>query len=84
MRQFFTTLFDGLLVTWVIGVGPLCWILRDGLGPNAVESHGGWAVARFLMTFWWGPVLAALVLLRLAARRSATPDPGSAPPGENV
>jgi hypothetical protein len=79
MRPFLTALLDGLLVTWVVGVGPLCWILRDGLGPNSVESHGGWAVARFLLTFWWGPVLAALLLLRLAARRLATPRPGPPP-----
>ncbi|BCM88379.1 hypothetical protein IAD21_00210 [Abditibacteriota bacterium] len=27
---------------------PLSWILRDGLGPDAVESHAGEAFSRFL------------------------------------
>src|SRR2546426_109023 len=69
MRQVFAAVLDGLLVTWVAGIGPLCWILRDGLGPNSVDSHGARALVRFLMPSWWGPVLAALVVLRLAARR---------------
>lgn len=55
----------GMLIFWVIGIGPLCWILRDGLGPEAVESHGLVAVIRFLFTFYWGPVLAALSVLYL-------------------
>jgi hypothetical protein len=42
-------------------------VLRDGLGPDAVDSHGGPAVARFLMTFYWGPVMVALALLTLGA-----------------
>jgi hypothetical protein len=77
MRNVLTTLLDGILAAWVIGLGPICWILRDGLGPNSVDSGGAMAVARFLMTLWWGPVLAGLVLLRLAARRLWFSDPSS-------
>lgn len=41
---------------WVMGLGPIIWILRDGLGPDAVESHGMEALRRFLLTFYWGPI----------------------------
>ena len=34
---------------------PLAWVLRDGLGPSALESHGFIAVWRALMVFKiWG------------------------------
>lgn len=55
------------LVFWVVGIGPLCWLLRDGLGPNSVDSHGWHAIVRFLLTFYWGPVTAVLMLLTLYA-----------------
>lgn len=32
---------------YFFGVG-LAWVLRDGLGPDSVESHGAEAVARFM------------------------------------
>ncbi len=56
----------GLLAFWLVGIGPLCWILRDGLGPNSVESSGWHALIRFNLTFFWGPVallLAGFVVL---------------------
>jgi hypothetical protein len=68
MRRVVAAILDSLLIFWVLLVGPLCWILRDGLGPGAVDSHGVYAVLRFLFTFYWGPVLGALVVLRLALR----------------
>ena len=46
-------------------------VLNDGLGPNAVDSHGLHAVTRFCFTFYWGPVLAALIALRLWLRSYA-------------
>jgi hypothetical protein len=64
MRRYLTALLDGILVARVSGFGPICWIVRDGLGPNSVDSTGSLAVARFLMTFWWGPAVAALLLVR--------------------
>jgi hypothetical protein len=65
LRDVTSALFNAFLIFWVLAIGPLCWILRDGLGPNAVDSHGLNATARFLMTFSWGPVLLLLVILRL-------------------
>ena len=53
-------------VLWVVCFGPLCWILRDGLGPNSTESHGLFAVYRLLGTCWWGPVLGILIALWVA------------------
>jgi hypothetical protein len=44
------------LFFWLMVVGPFAWILRDGLGPNAMDSSGLRAIQRFFLTFWWGPV----------------------------
>src|SRR5260221_1365241 len=75
VRHFLTALGDAALVFWILAAGPLCWILRDGLGPNSVESAGSDALVRFLMTFWWAPILAILAVFRLMVlrRRSARP-----------
>ena len=67
--QVFRVFLAGALVFWAVGLGPLCWILRDGLGPRSVDSHGVNAVVRFLFTFYWGPVLAALAMLCLLCHR---------------
>jgi hypothetical protein len=69
MRQAIAAVLDALLMFWALAIGPFCWILRDGLGPGSVDSHGWYAVARFLMTFYWGPTLALLLALRLLVRR---------------
>lgn len=53
-----------LLIFWMI-LTPLVWILRDGLGHNAVDSVGLLAIKRFFMTFYWGPVLILLIILTL-------------------
>jgi hypothetical protein len=50
------------LLAWV-AAAPLLWILRDGLGPDAVDSAGGRAVGRFAGV--WG--LPALALTASAA-----------------
>jgi hypothetical protein len=60
-----------VLACWVLFVAPFAWILRDGLGPNAIDSTGGMAVARFLVTFWWGPVALLMVLVILALHVAA-------------
>lgn len=65
LRIFCRSLLGGALILWVVGIGPLCWILRDGLGPRSVDSHGLASVVRFLFTFYWGPVLAVLTVLYL-------------------
>lgn len=64
-------LLGGVLLFWVLGIGPLCWILRDGLGPKSMESHGLAAVARFFFTFYWGPVLVVLAGLCLLCHRGS-------------
>jgi hypothetical protein len=63
MLRFLGDTFGLLLTVWLVGVGPLTWILRDGLGPGSVDSHGERAAVRFLMTFYWGPVACLLVVL---------------------
>ena len=65
VRDVTTTLLSAFIGFWVLALGPFCWILRDGLGPNSVDSHGLYAIVRFLMTFYWGPILVLLVVLRL-------------------
>lgn len=45
----------GLLVV-VLMLTPLAWILRDGLGPSAVDSTGLNAAQRMFWCFYWGPV----------------------------
>lgn len=47
-------LFEVLLLAWM-ALGLFAWILRDGLGPDSVESQGFEAIARMFWTFWWGP-----------------------------
>ncbi|HWG41721.1 MAG TPA: hypothetical protein VN688_02970 [Gemmataceae bacterium] len=68
LREIILALLNAFLLFWV-AVSPLCWILRDGLGPGSVDSHGLHSIVRFLMTFFWGPILLLLVVLRVIAGR---------------
>ena len=36
----------------LVGAGLWTWALRDGLGPDAVDSYGGLAVQRFASVYW--------------------------------
>jgi hypothetical protein len=68
-----TGLVFGLLGWCSFGV--FAWIMRDGLGPDSVESGGWEAVIRLFWSFYWGPIfilLAAAVML--TGRRSSAPD----------
>lgn len=49
----------------IVLLGPLAWILRDGLGPSSTESSGLQAFEKMLGTFYWGPLttVAALTFL---------------------
>lgn len=69
MRRAIAAVLDAVIPFWILGIGPLCWILRDGLGPGAIDSQGMHSAVRFLLTFYWGPVLVALAALRLLVRR---------------
>jgi hypothetical protein len=66
----------GLLV-WA-ACSPLAWILRDGLGPDSVES--GWALSVIKFLGLWGvPALALAVplfVLSRVERRLARPASG--------
>lgn len=59
-----------ILLSWAM-MAPLAWILRDGLGPKAVDSVGVHAVERFA-ELWGVPALviaAPLVGLLWVERR---------------
>ena len=50
------------LLILVVVVGPFAWILRDGLGPDAVNSTWLPAVHRVFWTFYWEPSTIASAL----------------------
>ena len=57
----------------VVGVAAwalICWVLRDGLGPDSLRSTGAVAFSRFVDQFWIAPVVGlALVAAALLLRR---------------
>jgi len=55
--------FIAAQLVWLIGTGGFAWILRDGLGPDAVTTAGESAFARTFWTFYWGPVCMALLVV---------------------
>ncbi|MBN9520253.1 hypothetical protein J0H58_17280 [bacterium] len=58
------------LLAW-IAAAPVLWILRDGLGPDAVDTAGGRALGRFAVV-WGLPALAfgvSVLGLTLAQRK---------------
>lgn len=76
-----------LLLLAVIGIAPLAWVLRDGLGPNAVDSFGMAAFWRWFQTFWVGPLIIVLATLVFALHRAARThqqhaEPGASPNGD--
>jgi hypothetical protein len=59
LRTHFADLFRGagislvcLSATVFLLLVPLGWMLRDGLGPKAIETRGIEAVSRFLSEVW--------------------------------
>ena len=63
------TLLRAVLVFWIL-MAPFAWILKDGLGPDSVESHGWEALWRAFTCMGWGPVLLALLIADWLCRRS--------------
>ncbi len=55
-------LFSLLLL---FALGSWAWLLRDGLGPDSIESSGTEAFLRFFSYFWPGALL-CLVLFVIA------------------
>ena len=57
------------LALWLM-VCPLMWMLRDGLGPNSVETNGWAVLRRFVPMLFVGLALSGfVVLLRLCERK---------------
>ena len=50
----------GCLALGMAGTAFWSWLLRDGMGPAAVQSHGGIAWLRFWEGFWFRLLCAAL------------------------
>ena len=67
MAKLTVAMLNGLLVS-VLCFLPIAWIVRDGLGPNSVESSGFEAILRCFKTFYVGPVLILLGVLKLGIR----------------
>ena len=70
-------LVDALLLLGLLCVAFFAWILRDGLGPESVQSTGFAALGKAFMTFYAGPgilLLAAVRLLLGASIRNKQPD----------
>lgn len=75
MMKAASVVVDTLLGFAVIALVPFAWIMRDGLGPDAVESSGASALGRCFMTFWAGPIVVTLAVaaisLHLVARKQS-------------
>ena len=65
-RQILTTIVLASLVTWAM-CAPLVWTVRDGLGPDSVDTVGTHAVFKFL-GMWGIPALARAVPLFVPTR----------------
>ncbi|MFC2135070.1 hypothetical protein ACFLTH_10670 [Bacteroidota bacterium] len=62
------TVSVGILIFWTI-LTPLVWTVRDGLGPNAVDSSGLLAIEKTFLAFYWGPILILLIVVNLIFRK---------------
>ena len=61
--SFAVAAFVSVQLLWFIVVGAFAWILRDGLGPEAVTTTGAAALGRMSTTFCWGPVCLAFLVM---------------------
>jgi len=52
-------IFVGLVV---YAYGSWAWLMRDGLGPNAIETSGSAAIVRTFWCMYFGPVSLVIVL----------------------
>lgn len=60
---------DLLLIFMILCVLPFAWILRDGLGPDSVQSTGMVMIGKVFMTFYVGPVIITLTCFDYVIRR---------------
>jgi|JI9StandDraft_1071089.scaffolds.fasta_scaffold91897_2 hypothetical protein len=79
-RRVIASALFGIAVTWLCLVVALQIVLRDGLGPDSVESTGDIAMARVFDGMWLGfasalvPVaLGAWTIRRAHSRRGTVP-----------
>ena len=63
MAKFTIAMLNGLLV-FVLCFLPIAGIIRDGLGLGSVESNGYEAILRCFKTFYVGPILILLGVLK--------------------
>ena len=65
MAKFTVAILNSLLVTGLCFF-PIAWIIRDGMGPGSVESNGYEAILKCFKTFYVGPILILLGVLKLS------------------
>ena len=65
LAKFTVAMLNSLLVS-VFSFLPIAWIIRDGLGPGSVESNGYEAILKCFKTFYVGPILILLGVLKLS------------------
>ena len=68
LQKILLVMVESFLLVAIIGVLPLAWILRDGLGPDSVSSTGLSALSRTFMTFYVGPAIMLLASFSLLLR----------------
>lgn len=74
VRNALLVFVDATLGFLVFCVLPISWILKDGLGPDMVESTGLEALWRTSMTFHVGPAILLFVSFDLLLRRAGNPE----------
>ena len=67
ISNFTEVMLNGLLIS-VLCLLPIAWIIRDGLGPSSVESTGYEAIIRYFKTFYIGPILILLGVLKVSLK----------------
>ena len=65
LAKFTVAILNSLLVTGLCFL-PIAWIIRDGMGPGSVESNGYQAILKCFKTFYVGPILILLGVLKLS------------------
>ena len=65
LAKFTVAMLNSLLVS-VLFFLPIAWIIRDGLGSGSVKSNGYEAILRCFKTFYVGPILILLGVLKLS------------------
>jgi hypothetical protein len=65
--KFMRSVADALLILFIL-LSPFVWILRDGFGPDAMESNGILAFKRAFLTFYWGPITLTSIIVSILGR----------------